>query len=198
MIKHNGTNTSLFGRWIYIRTQCNTKTQVKAKGYDAEKLDLAPAWEEFGCFRDWALANGYRPELYIARKDRAKGYNPNNCHFVEKRHSARDINNRLTLTAYKETKTLDMWVKDARCAVDYQVLRGRLKAGWDPVKCLAAETNTTRSHKLTIYNQTKTIAEWAEDERCLVNHETFSSRITRGWDPLKALTKIPTGDRNKR
>jgi hypothetical protein len=38
--------------------------------------------EDYFSFKDWALANGYRPGLTIDRINNSKGYSPSNCRFV--------------------------------------------------------------------------------------------------------------------
>lgn len=50
--------------------------------------------------------------------------------------------------------------------------------------------NTSRNHVVEIFGENKTIAEWSRDARCVVNYETFASRIKRKWNPFLALTKL--------
>lgn len=45
--------------------------------------------------------------------------------------------------------------------------------------------NTRTNHKLTIFGETKTIAEWLRDNRCKA--KSFRNRIHKGWDAKKAL-----------
>jgi len=47
-----------------------------------------------------------------------------------------------------------------------------------------------RSNKLiTIFGETKTVVEWSEDSRCVVNYSNFRNRIHLGYNPEIALTK---------
>lgn len=46
--------------------------------------------------------------------------------------------------------------------------------------------NRTTTRWITIHGQTKSAAEWCETYGC--DQGLFSSRVRRGWDPLKALT----------
>lgn len=49
--------------------------------------------------------------------------------------------------------------------------------------------NNRRSNRwVTIFGETKTIAQWSRDPRCVVKQGTFGFRIRAGWDPQKALT----------
>lgn len=38
--------------------------------------------EDFYKFYYWAIGNGFKPELYIDRKDGTKGYSPDNCRWI--------------------------------------------------------------------------------------------------------------------
>lgn len=39
-------------------------------------------WENYIAFYQWCLDNGYEKGLYVALKDHAKGYSPNNCYIA--------------------------------------------------------------------------------------------------------------------
>lgn len=41
---------------------------------------------------------------------------------------------------------------------------------------------------ITVWNETKTLVDWAEDDRCSVCANTISCRINRGWDPERAVS----------
>ncbi|MEG3877676.1 hypothetical protein QT972_09875 [Microcoleus sp. herbarium7] len=63
-----------------------------------------------------------------------------------------------------------------------------------PTNCRVADyftqnNNTNRNHIVEILGESKTIAEWSRDVRCVVDYETFASRIKRKWNPFLALTK---------
>jgi len=48
--------------------------------------------------------------------------------------------------------------------------------------------NTSRVRRVTAYGETKAIAEWARDVRCMVSYHTLYRRIVNlGWDVEKAL-----------
>ena len=48
--------------------------------------------------------------------------------------------------------------------------------------------NGRKSVSVTAFGETKSIAEWAEDPRCMVTYAVLKSRIGQGMDPEKALT----------
>ena len=44
------------------------------------------------------------------------------------------------------------------------------------------------SGPFTVWGETKTLAQWAEDQRCQVSRETLRGRLKLGWSMQKALT----------
>lgn len=58
--------------------------------------------------------------------------------------------------------------------------------------CLAKDTfeqsRQLRYNQVTIFGETKTIREWSEDSRCVVDYETLRGRLKYGKDPEWSLT----------
>jgi hypothetical protein len=48
--------------------------------------------------------------------------------------------------------------------------------------------NTRRNRWVTAWGETKCLAEWVEDDRCLATKQALFYRLTVGWTPEKALT----------
>jgi len=68
--------------------RCNVPTNKDYKDYGARGIKVCIEWETFEPFRDWALANGYKPGVTLERDDNLKGYSPDNCKWVSRLHQA--------------------------------------------------------------------------------------------------------------
>ena len=54
-----------------------------------------------------------------------------------------------------------------------------------------SSNNTSKSILLTAFGETKTLALWVEDMRCIVQYSTCYYRLLRGRDAERALTTPP-------
>jgi hypothetical protein len=67
--------------------------------------------------------------------------------------------------------------------------------GYSPDNCRWAtkkeQSNNRRNNRfITAFGETKTIANWVRDKRCLISHQLLTFRIVkRGWEPEKAITQ---------
>jgi hypothetical protein len=50
---------------------------------------------------------------------------------------------------------------------------------------------------MTAFGETKQMAEWLEDDRCLVGRDTLKNRVFRGWTDEDAIS-LPTTNRWER
>jgi hypothetical protein len=67
-------------------------------------------------------------------------------------------------------------------------------SGYSPDNCRFAsqteqQNNKSTNRLLTVFNETKTVAEWTRDPRCNVDYDVLSDRINKlGWDDVAAVT----------
>jgi hypothetical protein len=94
------------------------------------------------------------------------------------------------IEAFGEVKAVGDWAKDARCVVSDELLRSRITNGWHPEDAITAPIRTGRQRHtwLTAFGETKAIADWAEDERCVVMLGTLRKRLRQGWEAEQAIT----------
>ena len=104
----------------------------------------------------------------------------------------------------KGVKMCQLWIDDFNefynwslannYSIEYTVDRINVQADYSPENCRWVDKYTQANNKsdnvhLTIFNETKTMAEWSRDDRCLVTYNILASRIKKGIEPLLAMTK---------
>jgi hypothetical protein len=82
--KHNGANEPLYHVLNAMHQRCENPKNHDFKWYGAMGVTVCEDWEltNYPTFKEWALANGYRPGLTIDRVDPDGDYTPDNCRWV--------------------------------------------------------------------------------------------------------------------
>ncbi len=95
---HGQCRTRLYRIWCGMISRCETKSSSGYKWYGANGVKVCNEWHSFEAFRDWAIANGYDPELSIDRIDVYGDYSP------ETADGQPDMSRRLIKETAKETR----------------------------------------------------------------------------------------------
>jgi hypothetical protein len=64
---------------------------------------------------------------------------------------------------------------------------------WIPKRRMQRNRRTSRF--IEAWGETKTVADWADDERCVVGYYTLFSRLQLGWRPEEAISTPPRSGR---
>jgi len=78
-----GDKARLHNIWNQMRQRCRDTTGKKRyQAYGVSGVKVCAEWDDYTVFRDWAVANGYRENLTIERKDPFGNYEPGNCAWI--------------------------------------------------------------------------------------------------------------------
>lgn len=120
--------TKLYGVWNAMRGRCNSPGTKDYKRYGARGVRVCDEWNDYGTFRAWALANGYRKGLTLDRMESDGNYEPDNCRWISKGEQQANIRRAIKLTYKGETRSLYRWARIVGMSADF--LRSRVYQGW--------------------------------------------------------------------
>lgn len=120
-----GNRSRLYTVWSGMIQRCRNTDRVDSKYYSLKGITVCDEWKSFTNFKEWALANGYRDDLTIDRKDSSIGYNPNNCRFISMKEQQLNKDNARIITYNGISDSIAGWSR--RIGVSWATLDTRLK-----------------------------------------------------------------------
>lgn len=109
LYKHGHSNTRLHKIWQNMRNRCLNQRTPDFKYYGERGIRICKDWDNFVCFEEWAVNNGYTKELTLDRIDVNGNYCPSNCRWVTRKVQSNNKRNLLLLEYKGEIKTLTQW-----------------------------------------------------------------------------------------
>lgn len=203
---HGMSGTTEYATWAHIKYRCYSPKDKQYHDYGGRGIKVCERWRDSfeAFFADMGLKPS--PELEIDRKDNDKhyscgkhdecdecarnGWEPN-CHWATKEQNCNNKRDNVLVAAFGETKTAAEWDKDPRCVVSARTLRLRInRDGWEGERAIMTPAKECDPlAPVEAFGETKTVGEWAKDDRCVVTYTLLSYRMTSGvWEPEAAIT----------
>lgn len=119
----------LRGVWRNMIQRCHNPNHHQYCSYGGRGITVCDEWRnDYSCFREWALKNGYVQGLTIDRIDNNGGYSPQNCRWATYKEQNRNKRSNRNITLNGETKCLTEWAEFFGISV-FTATR-RLNKGW--------------------------------------------------------------------
>lgn len=136
--KHNLSHKPLYRCWRSMKERCYLKSYINSNRYSERNINVCDEWKNsFIVFKEWALNNGYNPNLRIDRIDNNGNYQPNNCRFVTNQEN---INNReITFKVNYdgiEYAFMDIMRLKNIPDINQMSIRARIQRGWEHKKAI--------------------------------------------------------------
>lgn len=140
---HGMSKSRLYGIWAGIKSRCKNPQRKKFPDYGGRGIKVCEEWDNsFEAFRDWAIANGYRDDLTIDRKDNDGDYDPSNCRWITTKQQSNNRRSNINITHRGETHNLTEW--SSITGIPMGTIRRRIERGWSPEEALKKERRKRR------------------------------------------------------
>lgn len=141
---HGMTHSRLFNIWQSMKQRCYCKNCDAYKYYGGREIKICDEWlNDFKCFYNWAINNGYKEDLTIDRIDVNGNYEPSNCRWIDMIAQANNKRNNRLITYNGITDTLSNWAK--KYNIESGVLYWRIRHGWNVEKALTLKPKKGRN-----------------------------------------------------
>lgn len=141
LYKHGYTGTRLHSIWKGMRKRCRNPKESCYPRYGGAGISVCDEWQEFVPFMQWALANGYRDDLTIERKNGSLGYSPSNCIWAD--HTVQNRNRSTSVMVEYDGKTMNLSELSEITGVNYDLLKQRIqKLNWPVAKAVSTPSRS--------------------------------------------------------
>ena len=181
--KHGLKHTRLYSIWCAMKARCSNPHTKSYRNYGGRGIAVCEEWNnDFMCFYNWAMSNGYEENLSIDRINVNGNYEPSNCRWTDTETQANNTRTNRKISYKEKTLTVAQWEKLTGLPI-----WERLHYGWTLEECFERPLNDRRS--VFKYNgKAYTVAELSK--LFDVPYTTLYTRlVVRHWDIEKALNK---------
>lgn len=144
--KHGMTGTRLFNIWVDMRQRCSSKIK-EHKWWAGKGIKVCDEWQDFNNFKEWALKNGYTPELTIDRINGDGNYEPQNCRWATYKQQANNNSRNRLVEINGIKKSVGEWCNTLGIVSKESVYRRVREYGWSYEKALTTPNMKTRKRE---------------------------------------------------
>lgn len=138
---HGMSHTKFYQQYYGMIKRCELKTHKEYKDYGARGISVCSEWRnDFQCFYDWAINNGYKDGLTIDRINVDGNYCPENCRWITLSKQMINKRNNIYLEFSGRKMTLKEWSRQDDVKVPYGTILRRYHNGWNVEDILFKET----------------------------------------------------------
>lgn len=133
--KHGLTRNKYYPTWRDMMHRCYNENNENYVHYGARGIAVCDEWKNVESFIEWCKAREPIPRSYTIDRypDNNGDYSPANCRFSSK--SQQNRNTRRTFFVYLNGEKISFIdLVERNKSVTYEVARGRLRRGWDPIR----------------------------------------------------------------
>ena len=134
--KHSMYGTRLYSEWAGMKARCYHKAYKYFAHYGGKGITVCDEWKSsFENFSKWALANGYKNDLTLDRKNNDGNYCADNCRWVTMTVQQNNRTNNHRIIFNGENLTLSEWAR--KLNFPQGLIYQRLKTlKWDVTRAL--------------------------------------------------------------
>ena len=113
--KYVHTDKTMYMKYRGVYQRCYDESFKKYGNYGGRGIKMCSEWADkgsgFDAFYEWAMENGYRPDLTLDRIDVNGNYEPSNCRWITNQEQQNNKRTNVFLTYNGETHTMTEWAR---------------------------------------------------------------------------------------
>lgn len=127
---HGMSGTRLHNIWKSMKERCYNSNHDQYKDYGGRGITICSEWKnDFLCFYNWAISNGYKDNLTIDRINNDGNYCPENCKWSTRKEQGNNQRTNHLLTYNNKTQTMAQWAEEI--GLNPRTLQTRISRGWN-------------------------------------------------------------------
>jgi len=129
-LRHNLCNHKLYHVLACMKDRCSNPNNSRYNNYGNRGISVCEEWRnDFKCFYDWAIANGYKEGLHIDRINNDGNYEPSNCRFISFKENMNNTTRNVWIEIDGIKKTAAQWGEETNIngiAIAQRVRNGKI------------------------------------------------------------------------